>query len=573
MSEVFSRRDVLGYALIAAIAGELRFAPAQAAAPSESAMRRLDEFIAGYCAAMNAPGMSLALADANGPRRLATYGYVDLAAKTPVTPAHLFQIGSITKSFAAFVILQMHEEGKVDLQGPIREYLPWLAMQCEFGDILVHHLLTHTSGMPEDAPVFSAWSDRRPTQTFAPGSEFHYSNWGFGVLGKLIEAVDGRSWAASLTARLLQPIGMSQTAPVIGSGASARIAQSYAPLYGDRPYPRHGPLVPAPQLSIDQASGSIASTPHDMALYLQMLLNRGAVRGRQLISEASFKLFSTAHIAAKQFGPTASYGYGIVVDEFEGHVRLRHTGGMPSFMSSMQLDLDAGIGAFASINAQLGYRPNPVAQFALQLMRSSPKAAMPAMPPFDAMAKVESAMAYAGIYRAADGRLLEVSAEAERLVLTFNGTRIPLQQDEEGSFIAEHPAFYRFALIFERPSATAGVDPATLPVAALSHGSDWFARAGQTHGEPLAPSKELAPYVGEYYSDSPWLGTVEVVQRQRQLWLNGSEPLTPIGNRLFRVGASRSSPESAEFSRFAGEIPQLLWYDGGEFRRIRTSAG
>jgi CubicO group peptidase (beta-lactamase class C family) len=106
-------------------------------------MHALDRFIAGYCEAMNAPGLTLGLAGAEGPLRAASYGYADLAAKIPVSPSHLFEIGSITKSFVALVILQLHEEGKVDLQAPIHGYLPWLAMETDFGDILIHHLLTH----------------------------------------------------------------------------------------------------------------------------------------------------------------------------------------------------------------------------------------------------------------------------------------------------------------------------------------------------------------------------------------------------------------------------------------------
>jgi D-alanyl-D-alanine carboxypeptidase len=568
-----SRRDLLALGVLAALPGGL-LAEATRATPAanSNAMGTLDRFIAGYCAAMNAPGLTLGLASAAGPIRTSAYGYVDLAAKTPVLTSHLFEIGSITKSFVALVILQLHEERKVDLQAPIRAYLPWLSMQTSYGDILVHHLLTHSSGMPEDPPLFPSSPQRRPRQALKPGSEFHYSNWGYDVLGRLIEALDGRSWSAAVTARILKPVGMLDTAPTITSASRPRIAQSYVPLHDDRPYPRHGALVPAGNLAVEFAAGSIASTPKDMSLYMQMLLNHGEIRGGRIISEDSFKLFSTSHIAAPPFGPTAGYGYGIAVDKLDGHVRLRHTGGMVSFMSAIHLDLDARLGAFASINAQLGYRPNPVAQLALQLLRAEKEhGRAPALPEFDVAAKVESAASYSGVYTSGAGRRLEIKDASDRLDLIADGRTMPLQQSEDGTFIADQPGFNLFPLVFERAEApAAAADKSKAAVNALCYGPDWYARAGYTGQAALQPSVELAKYTGEYYTENPWLGTVRVVQRQRQLWMGGTDPLIPIGNHLFRIGAQATSPGVAEFSELAGDRSNLLWIDGAQFRRIEA---
>ena len=404
------------------LTGLVRAAPAA----NSNAMRALDRFIAGYCAAMNAPGLTLGLANGEGTIRAASYGYVDLPAKLPVSTSHLFEIGSISKSFVGLTILQLHDEQKVDLQAPIRSYLPWLSMETPYGEILVHHLLTHSSGMPDDAPLIPSSPERRPRQALKPGSEFHYSNWGYDVLGRLIETVDGRTWPAAVTARILKPVGMTDTSPTITSASRARIAQSYMPLHDDRPYPRHGALVPAGNLAVEFAAGSIASTPKDMSLYMQMILNRGEIRGGRIVSEDSFRLFSTPHIAAPAFGPTAGYGYGIAVDKLDGHVRLRHTGGMVSFMSAIHMDLDAKIGAFASINAQLGYRPNPVAQLAIQLLRAEKEGSKPpAEPPYDAAAKVESAGSYSATYTSGSGRHLEIKNTADRLTLVADGAHDP----------------------------------------------------------------------------------------------------------------------------------------------------
>ena len=566
-----SRRDVLALGVLAAAPWELLADLADAAAPAASnTMRTLDRFIAGYCAAMNAPALTLGLANAEGPIRVASYGYVDLAGKVPASTSHLFEIGSITKSFVALIILQLHEERKVDLQAPIRTYLPWLAMETRYGDILIHHLLTHSSGMPDDAPLFPSSPERRPQQALKPGSEFHYSNWGYDVLGRLIETVDGRPWQAAVTARILQPVGMSDTSPTITSAVRPRIAQSYMPLHDDRPYPRHGALVPAGNLAVEFAAGSIASTPKDMSLYMQMLLNHGEIRGGRVISEESFKLMSTPHIAAPPFGPTAGYGYGIAVDKLDGHVRLRHTGGMVSFMSAIHLDLDAKLGAFASINAQLGYRPNPVAQLALQLLRSEKEhSKAPALPEFDAAAKVESSESYSAVYTSGAVRRIEIKNASDRLELLAAGRTIRLQQSEDGTFIADQPGFDLFPIVFERAETPAGASAdSQASIIALAYGSDWYARAGVQGQKLLEPSPDLDKYVGEYYSENPWFGTVRVVQRQRQLWMGGTDPLIPTGNHLFRIGMAQTSPGVAEYSEFVSGKPNLLWIDGVEFRRV-----
>jgi len=568
-----SRRDILALSALALLPLDLLSELAHAAPASNSnAMRTLDRFIAGYCAAMNAPGLTLGLANAEGPIRVASYGYVDLAAKVPVTTSHLFEIGSITKSFVGLTILQLHEENKVDLQAPIRNYLPWLAMETNYGEILVHHLLTHSSGMPDDAPLIPLSPERRPRQALKPGSEFHYSNWGYDALGRLIEAVDGRPWQTAVTARILQPVGMHDTSPTITSASRPRIAQSYMPLHDDRPYPRHGALVPAGNLSVEFAAGSIASTPKDMSLYMQMILNHGQFQGGRVISEDSFKLFSTPHISAPAFGPTAGYGYGIAVDKLDGHVRLRHTGGMVSFMSAIHMDLDAKLGAFASINAQLGYRPNPVAELALQLLRAEKEHSKPpAMPAFDAAAKVESAESYSAVYTSGAGRRIEIRAASDRLSLIVGGRTISLQQSGDGNFIADQAGFDLFPISFERAETSADAkDKSKAAITALTYGSEWYARAGYEGQKALEPSAALAPYAGEYYSENPWFGTVRVVQRQQRLWMGGTDPLIPIGDHLFRIGEEASSPGVAEFSALIGGKPNLLWIEGTEFRRVEA---
>jgi CubicO group peptidase (beta-lactamase class C family) len=166
--------------------------------------------------AMNAPGMTLALARREGAGRVATFGFADRESQEAVTPDHLFQVGSITKSFVALTCLQLHDEGKLDFDRPILEYLPWLPIVAKQGVITPHHLLTHTSGLPNALGFLMSDPGARYVQAYRPGEHFHYCNLGYCILGHLIAHIDERSWSESVRRRIFEPIGMKASSAVIG---------------------------------------------------------------------------------------------------------------------------------------------------------------------------------------------------------------------------------------------------------------------------------------------------------------------------------------------------------------------
>jgi D-alanyl-D-alanine carboxypeptidase len=168
----------------------------------------LDTFIERYMKAMNAPGMTLALARREGPARIATFGFSDRESKEAVTPDRLFQVGSITKSFVALTCLQLHDEGKLDLDRPILDYLPWLPIVAKQGAITPHHLLTHTSGLPNALGLLMSDPATRYIQGYRPGEHFHYCNLGYCILGHLIARIDQRPWAESVRRRIFEPVGI-----------------------------------------------------------------------------------------------------------------------------------------------------------------------------------------------------------------------------------------------------------------------------------------------------------------------------------------------------------------------------
>ncbi len=535
----------------------------------------LDRFIAGYMKEMNSPGMALGMADRSGVVRAAAFGYDNLDSKKPVTTAQLFQIGSISKSFVAITLLQLRDEGKLDLNKPIKDYLPWLPIESDFPAITIHHILTHSSGLQSGVPLPLLDARDRVRPAYAPGEHFHYSNYAFHILGFLISALDQRAFPDAIQARIFDRVGMSQSEPRIYSGNRERQVTSYAPLHDDRPYPRYGPLVQAPWIVSDDAAGSICSTPEDMAKYMAVIANQGKLPHGRLLSAESFALFSTPHIAAEEFGPGASYGYGIAVDHVDGDTILRHTGGMVSFMSAMQVNIDEGVGAFASVNAQQGYRPNPVAAYAIQLMRAANRSQTPsAAPAPNPQFEVKDAADYAGRFTSREGKVLEFAASDKLLFLLHNGTRIQMQRSGGDSFIALHPDFALFPVLFGREKAAAtNAAQAQAPkpaVIEVSYGPDWYAAAKSQASPPATLPQQWEQYVGHYHSDSPWEGSFRVLARHNKLFLDGVVELKQIEPALFRVMDEEPSPEWIRFESPVNGKMQLAVFSHAAFRRVEA---
>lgn len=562
-----TRREVLEAALAGAAATAAGFWVKEGHASSgkyEAVFAELDRFVEQFMRDMNSPALTLVLADREGVQRVATYGFSDIDRQRKLQAEELFQIGSITKSFLALSLLQLRDEGKLDLHKPVVEYLPWFRIQSSFAPITTHHLLTHTSGLPGAPEVFPSDPTQRHLAAYAPGEQFHYNNMAYSLLGLLAWTLDGRELPEIFRERIFQPLGMSQSSPLIDFQMRARMPRSYVPSLTDRPYPRHAELSEAPQIVSTSGAGCIAATARDMGAYLQMLANRGRGPQRALVSAESFELFSKRHIKAEEFGPTASYGYGIAVDELDGNPLLRHTGGMVSYMSALQVDIGAGIGGFASVNAQQGYRPNAVVRYALQLMRArAENKKSPAAPSADSELEVTNAGDYVGVFKGERGQL-EFVRDGSKLFLVRAGKRVQLQKlATPDQFHAGDPELSLFPLAFGRKKEDG-------PVVEVSCGDAWYTTDAYDGPRQFQVPEAWRNYVGHYRSEDPWIGSIRVLVLKGRLMLDGQTPLEADGE-LFRL---RDEPSNTEWIRF-GEIVNgkcmRLKYSGVDLWRVASA--
>ena len=537
---------------------------------SPEVIARLDEFVARRMRADGTPGAAVALTDRERLLGVATYGFADVAAGTPVAPETLFEIGSIGKTFTAVAALQLSEAGALDLQAPVTAYLPWFRVRSAHGPITLHHLLSHTAGIiagMDQTPEarYQAWALRETEAGGPPGERFHYSNLGYKVLGLVVERVTGEPYGETIRRRILVPLGMAASEAVITHDTRRRLAVGYATLYDDRPWRPEHPLVPATWLQTDTADGSIAATPADLAVFLRMLLNRGRGPGGRLLSEEGFALLTRP--AATAWGG-AGYGYGLFVRDVDGGTEIGHPGGMVGYVASMRGDLERGLGAVAFMNGPGD--PMAVTRYALALLRAVHDGApLPPLPPEADTTVLPEAAAYAGTYRAGE-RAFTIAARGDGLVLvTPSEDPAPLEVQDEDAFFVVRADFARSLLRFGREGER---------VVEAFHDGTWYVNERYAGPTAFDVPEGWRAYPGPYRSHNPWIPYFRVELRKDWLWLvfpggdpdgfAAEQPLMPLGDGRFRVGDDPHGPERLAFDTVVDGEALRANLSGGDYYRF-----
>ena len=536
----------------------------------ERAFEEMDRYVKRRISEVNMPGMALAVTDREKLLRIATFGSADLAAGTPVQPGSMFEIGSIGKSFTNVALMQLRDEGLLDPQAPVSRYLPWFEVQSDYGPITAHHLMTHTSGLVNGTDIgphglYESWALRDSHTGAPPGEYFRYSNIGYKTLGFLLEEVDGRPYQEAIQARMLDPLGMRNSHPVIGFETRKRAAVGYRSFYDDRPEHRDHGLAPALWTEYGVGDGSPASTAEDMAIYLRMLMNRGSGPSGRVISEESFRLMTQRVIATPQWGG-AYYGYGLTLADVDGHEYLGHGGSTPGFVAAMIADLDDGIGVVVLVNGYVeSYGSIEMAMHLLTLLRTGlGQQEIGPLPPVVDPALVSNAADYAGSYSAGGDRLV-LTAQAGRLALQWLSQDVVLQRRGEDSFYVPHLDLEHFLLEFGRDGDR---------VVEVFHGPDWYAGAGYSGPKSFDYPEEWEGFPGHYRTYNFGLTNFRIVLRKGTLLLlyptGGHEPLEPLGDGLFRIGEDPRSPETLRFDAIASGKALRATYSGCPYYRTYT---
>ena len=328
-------------------------------------MESIERFVAEQLTAWEVPGCAIACVR-NGEVVLAAgWGRRDVQAGDPVTESTLFAIGSVTKAFTVATVGALVDDGLLDWERPLRDYVPEIRLHDPFATerLSMIDLLSHRSGLPRHDLAWVGHPDRSRADLvrrlrFLPLSKdlrqaFQYCNLGYGLAGYVVEALSGTRWEDYLRTRLLAPLGMDRSKLTVQDMLAD---PDHATAYERR----EGVVVPVPQRSVTALApaGAINSSAADMARWLLAQLGAGQAAGadgKAVMSAATLARQHASHMALPEdrtfpLSTRHAYGLGWLIGQYRGHRLAEHGGGIDGFQTECMLLPDDGIGVAVMTN-------------------------------------------------------------------------------------------------------------------------------------------------------------------------------------------------------------------------------
>ncbi len=364
--------------------------PARGLTPAQQA--RIEQFITERLHQGRVPGLSLAIVKDGVPVFAKGYGSADLASGTPMTERTRVSAGSTMKTVTAAAVMQLVEQGKVDLEAPVTDYLPWFqTADGQAGSVRVKHLLSHTSGLPEslaahgpsDDGALEAWVRGLAGVSLLaqPGTGFRYSNNNFAVAGLIVQTVLGETIEQYIARHLFQPAGMHQTVigrPEVQDGS---VAQGYGWTRG-----AVHPWVMLDARSAHAAGSAFYTTAEDAGHYLATLLARGqTAHGARILSAASVERMWTPEVPLPDGAlPTvpagSSYGLGWILENVHGEAVYRHGGAAGTSGSDFIVVPGRGLGVAVLANLDTAVKHEVALGVLSLLLGQEPASFAPPLP-------------------------------------------------------------------------------------------------------------------------------------------------------------------------------------------------
>jgi CubicO group peptidase (beta-lactamase class C family) len=322
----------------------------------------VERFVVEQLAAWEVPGCAVAIVREGRVELAGGWGLRDREAGLPVTQDTLFAIGSVTKAFTATAVGALVDEGLLEWDSPLRDYVPGIRLHDSFVSdrLTIVDLLSHRSGLPRHDLTWIGQPGRSRTEIvrslrFLPLSrdlrqEFQYCNLGYLVAGHVVEALSGLSWEAFVRGRLLEPLRMRRT--------NLSVDEMLADDDHAAAYTRRGGViagVPQRPLPAIAPAGAINSSAADMARWLLAQLAGGQLDGAAVMSAGTAKRQLTPHMLMPDAGDMPgltqyAYGLGWSIGRYREHNVAMHSGGIDGFTAHCMLLPDDGIGIVVLTN-------------------------------------------------------------------------------------------------------------------------------------------------------------------------------------------------------------------------------
>jgi CubicO group peptidase (beta-lactamase class C family) len=371
------------------------------------------------------------------------YGFANREWLIPNDGDTKFRLGSITKQFTAVAIMILNERGLVDLDAPVKVWLP--DAPAAWDQVTVRRLLAHTAGVPnftsfDDFQARKALPDTvdglivrfrdRPLD-FRPGEGRKYSNSGYVLLTAIIEKASGQSYADFLAENLLQPLGMTDTGYDANADILMRRASGYTPS-------AHGVVNAAYwDMSIPQGAGGLYSTTRDLLKWQQGLY------GGRLLRPASLELLTT---------PVCDqYAFGVFAAQAEGNTTIAHSGGLDGFNTYMAYDPARRMTVIVLGNLN-GPAPDALGAALLVLAREGAASQDPGAAPRSA-----ALQAYAGAYDLSPTSSIAISVVNGRLLSQITGEEAVTLDPRSGDVFSLRANDARLTFTRDASGAVAGL--------------------------------------------------------------------------------------------------------------------
>lgn len=303
---------------------------------------KIDDFVESEIERLNIPGASLAIVKGDQVEYLQGYGVsnqdgTEMTSQTPIV------LGSTTKSFTALAIMQLVEQGKINLEEPVQSYIPWFRVTEEEASekITIQHLLNQTSGLSTyDGQVAMSQGNQTLKEhvqslanielAYPVGGQYEYSNLNYNILGLVIEEVTNKSYKEYISEYVFKPLGMNNSYTDPKGVENNTIAEGYQTVFGFK--------VPTQQLVHEGtvSSGYILSSAEDMANYMIAQLNQGEFKGKSILSADAM---NTVHHPSSFIGNDTYYAMGWEVN----NEIISHNGWTENTYSKVLLDGEYGI--------------------------------------------------------------------------------------------------------------------------------------------------------------------------------------------------------------------------------------
>ncbi len=354
------------------------------------------------------------------------FGHADLETDRHMEPDTRFRMASHSKLFTATAIMQLREQGKLRLDDPVSDYLPWFRVGSAAPDdpmITIEHLLTHSSGLPREARAH--WSDFEfPTQAqlqnliperqaaYAPEVRWKYSNLAYSVAGMIVEALSGDTWAGYLQTHIFDPLDMSassvdQDVAELATGYTRRMPDGTRDVL---------PFVDARGMA---AATGLTSTVEDMAKFVSAQFRQGTRGSDRILSTSSLRQMHRVRMMESTW--TRGQGIGFAVSRVNNKLYVGHTGGYPGHTTNTLIQLDSKVGVIVLTNTN-DSNPGGIARELMRTVGEAVAAATKVKAPVVAWDPAWER--FTGLYRSPWSDSQVVLLNERLVVMTPNASRI-----------------------------------------------------------------------------------------------------------------------------------------------------